>query len=598
MVFETSDREATDAGSPAIGGPATGGDEGRAVLHGTPVSPGVVVAPTFVFGDILDEVEVRRIDPSEVDGEIERLGAAVELVKSELLRDAEHVSRELGQEQADVFLVHSMILEDKSVMDAVLKAIREDLVNAEAAVAEEMKRVAGVLASSDDRYLRDRAFDITDIGKRVIERILGVWAHCPLSQPMILVSKELRASDTATMERGRILGFVTELGGTESHAAILARSLGVPAISGVAGIVDMVRTGELIALDGGRGVAVIDPSPETQERYEQLRTEEAEHRHELAGLRDLPPVTRDGTRVALMSNVGSNEDAVEAGELNADGIGLLRSELIFMAANLFLDEDAQFEAYASAVEAVAGKPVTIRTLDVGGDKFIGSANPLHEHNPNLGYRSTRVLLDRPDLLRTQFRAILRASARGPVRVLVPMISSVEELRETRGRLEEAKEELRREGVAFDEAMPAGVMVEIPSAAMVADRLAEECDFLSIGTNDLVQYALAVDRGSSYVSRLYRPHDPSVLALIARSVEGAASAGKPISLCGEMAGTPAYVPLLIGLGLRELSVSNSRLLLTKKAIRDVELDAAISLADEAVAARTASDVEELLGLARN
>jgi len=599
MAFDTSDREATTgAGSPASGGPVNGAAQGRVILHGTPVSPGVVVAPTFVFGDILDEVEVRRIDPSEVDGEIDRLRAAVELVKSELLRDVEHVSRELGQEQADVFLVHSMILEDKSVMDAVLKAIREDLVNAEAAVAEEMKRVAGVLASSDDRYLRDRAFDITDIGKRVIERILGVWAHCPLSQPMILVSKELRASDTAKMERGRILGFVTESGGTESHAAILARSLGVPAISGVAGIVERVRTGELIALDGGRGVAIIDPSQETQERYERLRVVEAEHRHELAGLRDLPSVTRDGTRVALMSNVGSNEDAGEAAELNSDGIGLLRSELIFMASDLFLDEDAQFEAYVSAVRAMVDRPVTIRTLDIGGDKFIGPANPLHEHNPNLGYRSTRVLLDRPDLLRTQFRAILRASARGPVRVLVPMISSVEELREARGRLEEAKDELRREGVAFDEAMPAGVMVEIPSAAMVADRLAEECDFLSIGTNDLVQYTLAVDRGSSYVSRLYRPHDPSVLALIARSVEGAASAGKPISLCGEMAGTPAYVPLLIGLGLRELSVSNSRLLLTKKAIRDVELDAAISLASEAVAARTATDVAELLGLKQN
>ena len=569
--------------------------EGRAVLHGTPVSPGIAVAPAFVYGDILDEIEVRRINASEVDGEVARLRDVIALVKEELLRDARHVSQELGQGEGDVFLVHSMILEDRSVLAAILDAIRNGHVNAEAAVAEEMKRVAGVLSSSADRYLRDRAYDVSDIGKRVIERMLGVWAHCPLSQPMILVAKELRASDTASMDRGRILGFITELGGTESHAAILARSLGVPAMAGVGGILDKVRTGEIVALDGALGVGIVDPSTDTRARYERMREEEIRERHELASVLELPSVTRDGTEITLMSNIGSSEEARQAAELGADGIGLLRSEMVFMSANVFLDEDAQFEAYREAVEAMAGRPVTIRTLDVGGDKFVGPENPFHERNPNLGYRSTRVLLDRPDLLLAQFRAILRASAPGTVRILLPMISSVEELREASRRLDEAKSELRREGIAFDENITTGVMIEIPSAAMVADRLAKECDFLSIGTNDLVQYALAVDRGSSYVSRFYKPHDPSVLALVARAVEGAASAGKPISLCGEMAGTPAYVPLLIGLGLRELSVSNSRLPGTKKAIRDVDLADAVSLANEAVAASTAGDVGALLGL---
>jgi len=576
-------------------GSSTVTPEGRAVLRGTRVSPGIAVAPAFVYGDILDEVEVRGIDASDVEGEIARLRDAIALVKEELLRDAEQVSRELGQDKADIFLVHSMILEDRSVLDAILDAISNGHVNAEAAVAEEMKRLVAVLSSSDDRYLRDRAYDVSDIGKRVIERMLGVWAHCPLSQPMILVARELRASDTASMERGRILGFVTELGGTESHAAILARSLGVPAMAGVEGILQRVRTGETIAMDGDRGVAIVDPSADTRAHYERMREEEARKRHELASVLELPSITRDGTEIALMSNVGSGEEARQAAELGADGIGLLRSEMVFMSAKLFLDEDAQFEVYRRAVEAVAGRPVSIRTLDVGGDKFVGPENPFHEYNPNLGYRSTRVMLDRPDLLLTQFRAILRASAHGTVRVLIPMISSVEEQRETKARLEEAKSQLRLKGVAFDEGIKTGVMIEIQSAAMVADRLADECDFLSIGTNDLVQYTLAVDRGSSYVSRLYKPHDPSVLALIARSVEGAASAGKPISLCGEMAGTPAYVPLLIGLGLRELSVSNSRLPRTKKAIRDVDIAAAVSLANEAVAARTAGDVAALLGL---
>jgi len=559
------------------------------------VSPGIAVAPAFVYGDILDEVEARSIAPSEVDSEIARLREAIELVKGELVRDTEHVSRELGQDQADVFLVHSMILEDPSVLESVLDVIRNDLVNAEAAVASEMKRVAGVLASSEDRYLRDRAYDVSDIGKRVIERLLGVWAHCPLSQPMVLVAHELRASDTASMERGRILGFVTELGGVESHAAILARSLGVPAIVGVDGILDRVRTGDVVALDGTSGAAVVDPTPEVLERYERKREEDATERRYLASVTDLAAVTLDGTEISLMSNVGSVDEAHEAARLNADGIGLLRSELVFMSAEIFLDEDAQYEAYRGAVEAMGGRPVTIRTLDVGGDKFIGSENPFREHNPNLGYRSTRVLLDRPDLLMAQCRAVLRASAHGPTRMLLPMISSVEELREVGRRLDDAKTQLRRDGIAFEENLPTGVMIEIPSAAMVAERLARECDFLSVGTNDLVQYALAVDRGSSYVSRLYRPHDPSVLALISRSVEGAAAAGKPISLCGEMAGTAVYVPLLIGLGLRELSVSNSRLPRVKKAIRDTDLAEAEKIASEALRASTAADVARLVGL---
>jgi phosphotransferase system enzyme I (PtsI) len=320
-----------------------------------------------------------------------------------------------------------------------------------------------------------------------------------------------------------------------------------------------------------------------------------EERGELVVAIDLPSVTRDGTAITLMSNIGDSEEAVTASGIRADGIGLLRSELAFMSAGLYLDEETQYEAYSECVRAMGGRPVTIRTLDVGGDKFVGPENPLREHNPNLGYRSTRVLLDRPDLLRTQLRAILRSGAHGSVRVLFPMISSVEELREAMGRLEEAREELRREGADFDGEALVGVMIEIPSAAMVADRLADECDFLSIGTNDLVQYALAVDRGSSYVSRLYRPHDPSVLALIARAIEGAARAAKPISICGEMAGTPAYVPLLLGLGLRELSVSNSRLLQTRLAIRDVELSSAVELANRALEARTAREVAELLGL---
>ena len=567
----------------------TGGE----VLRGTAVSPGIAVGPVFVFGDILDEVEVRRIAPSEVEAEIDKLDNAIGLVRTELLRDAEHISDALGPEHADVFLVHSMILEDKAVVDAVRKSIEEELMNAEAAVAAEMKRMAGVLAASEDRYLRDRAFDISDIGKRVIERMLGVWAHCPLTQPMILVASELRASDTAAMDHGRLLGFVTELGGVESHAAILARSLGVPAISGVAGILKKVTTGDIVALDGAAGIAVIDPSPEERAEFERRREEAERERVELKALVGLPSVTSDGVSVSLMSNAASVDDAREAARLKADGIGLLRTELMFLEGRQFLNEEAQFAAYSDVISATGGNPVTIRTLDLGGDKFVGPENPLREHNPNLGYRSTRVLLDRPDLFLTQYRAILRAASLGDVRILLPMISSVEELRRAQAILEQARDGLARDGVSFSESVQVGVMIEIPSAAMVADRLARECDFLSIGTNDLVQYALAVDRGSSYVSGLYKPHDPSILELLALTTRGAAAAGKPVALCGEMAGTSRYVPLLLGLGLRELSVSNSRLLSTRKAVREADIASCESLAQEALSASTAEDVERLL-----
>lgn len=569
--------------------------EPRDTIQGISASPGVAVGPAFVFGDILDEVETRRIDEAQVASEIRRFHEAVALVKDELAQDAARISKELSEEQADVFLVHSMILEDKMVLESIEGRVTRDRVNAEAAVADEMKKLAQVLAASDDAYLKDRAFDITDIGKRVIERLLGVWAHCPLMHPMVIVARELRASDTVTMDRERILGFVTELGGKQTHAAILARSLGVPAIVGADGVLERVRTGDTLAVDGGTGSVIVGPDPGTIELYSEKRKEMERERAELGPLIELPSETADGVRISLEANIASVEDAEEAARLNADGIGLFRTELVFMAAGSFLGEEEQYEIYRAVAEEMPGKPVTIRTLDVGGDKFVGPENPFREHNPYLGYRSIRVLLDRPDVLTVQMRAILRAAVHGRVRMLLPMISNVEELRSAKALFEEAKAGLRSEGARFREDVPVGVMIEIPSAAIVADRLAAESDFLSIGTNDLIQYALAVDRGNVYVDHLYRPHDPAVLSLIASAVNGADLAQKPIALCGEMGGAPRYVPLLIGLGLRDLSVATSRLLPTKKAIREADTRETASLAAQALAASAAGDVAALLGL---
>lgn len=561
------------------------------------MSGGIAVGPAFVFGDIFDEVETHSVEPADAASEKARFEEAVELVRAELEADAARISRELGQDEADVFLVHSMILEDATILDAIRRRVDNDLVNAEAAVAMEMKRLSGVLARSDDEYLRDRSYDISDIGRRVIERMLGVWAHCPLAQPMVVIARELRASDTVSMDRGRILGFVTEMGGRETHAAILARSLGVPAVVGARGVVDSVRTGDTVVLDGDSGDVILRPPRPVVEEYKGRREASDEASARLASLIDLPAVTRDGTRVGLLANIGSVDDAKAAMSLGADGVGLFRTEFIFMASATFLSEDEQYDIYRAATEVVGDKPITIRTLDIGGDKFVGPENPLGEHNPYLGYRSIRILLDRPELFSAQMRAILRAGAHGDVRIMWPMIASVEELRAAKAILSDAADALRRERTAFRDDMPTGVMIEIPSAALVADRLSAECDFLSIGTNDLVQYALAVDRGNVYVDHLYRPHDPAVLSLIARAVEGAREGGKPISLCGEMGGETPYVPLLLGLGLRELSVSTGRLLPAKSAIRASDCAEASTLAAAAVAASTATDVEALLGLRR-
>lgn len=551
------------------------------------------MGPAFVYGDILDEIEVREIARREVEEEIARFQAAVDVVRTELAEDAQRVSQELGQAEADVFLVHSMILEDASVIEAITARIESELVNAETAVAREMKRLSEALASSEDEYLRDRSYDVNDIGKRLIERMLGVWAHCPLAAPMIVVARELRASDTVTMDRGRILGFVTELGGKETHAAILARSLGVPAVVGATDVTRRARTGDTIIVDGDEAKVIIGPPGEVIERYRERRVAAEREMAELAPLVGLPAVTRDGVEITLMANVGSVEEAREAARLGADGIGLFRTELVFMAAEAFLSEDEQFDVYRRIAEPMEGRPVVIRTLDIGGDKFVGAENPLREHNPYLGYRSIRALLDHPKLFARQLKAILRAAAYGNVRMLWPMIGSVEELRDAKSVLEDAVAELRAGERDFRENVPIGVMIEVPAAAVVADRIAAECDFLSIGTNDLVQYTLAVDRGNIYVDHLYRPHDPAVLSLISCAVRGARASGKPIALCGEMAAEPRYVPLLIGLGLREFSVAASRLLSTKKAIRETDSRAAALLAERAVAAAAVGDVERLL-----
>ena len=567
-------------------------------VNGLPASPGVVHGPAMLFGDILDEVETRTIQPSHVEFEIKRFRDALALVKQELARDAERISGELGKSEADIFLVHSMILEDRKLVETIENKIRDEMVNADAVVASEMKRVSAVLRDSDDSYLSDRSYDVTDIGKRVIERMLSVWAHCPLTHPMIIVTRELRASDAVSMDRGRVLGFVTESGGREAHAAILARSLGVPAVVGARGIVDRIHSGDTLAMDGSTGEVLVNPSDAVLRRFKEKQQQEALDWAELSPYLDAVTRSADGTRVTLMANISTSDESSDAAALSTDGVGLFRTEMPFISAGFFLSEEEQYAIYRAAAEGMGELPLTIRTLDIGGDKFVGRENPLQDHNPYLGYRSIRVSLDRPGMFTEQLRAILRAGAHGNVRILLPMISGVGELRAARELLEKAKESLAADDVPFDADMLVGVMIEIPSAVMVADRLAAESDFLSIGTNDLVQYALAVDRGNTYVDHLYRPYDPAVLALIERTVTAARDAGIPVSVCGEMAGATEYIPLLLGLGVRELSVAMSRILFVRRTIAMTDVADAGTLASRALAAATASEVATLIGIGRS
>ncbi len=566
-----------------------------ATLRGIPASPGIVIGPAFLFGDILSEVETRRIRPSEVKAEIARMDDAVELVKKELTSDAERISSELGDSEAAIFLVHAMILEDAKVLEAIRDKIRTDLLNAESAVAAEMKRMSSIFMASDDSYLRDRSYDITDIGKRVIERMLGVWAHCPLTHPMVVVANELRASDTVSMDKGRVLGFVTEHGGREAHAAILSRALGVPAVVGVPSITELVMSGDTVIVDGNTGDILVNPSREMLAHYSTKQEEEAVAWAALTSFVEKSTRTSDGVHVKLMANISSVEEARDAARVNVDGVGLFRTEMLFMSEGIGITENEQYEVYRSVAEIMRDRPVTIRTLDIGGDKFVGPENPFHEHNPHLGYRSIRVSLDNPEFFEKQMRAILRAGLHGDVRILWPMISCVDELRAAKSCLEGAKRTLVEDGVAFREDVPVGAMIEIPSAVMVADRLAAESDFMSIGTNDLVQYTLAVDRGNVQIDHLYRPHDPAVLALIQRTVESGLAADVPVAVCGEMAGTASYIPLLLGLGVREISVATSRVLHARRSVCETDSSEARELAERVISAATVAEAGEILGI---
>ena len=554
------------------------------MLRGIPVSQGVSRSRVVV----LDRT---RIDPakwgileSDQAGEEDRLQTSLVETRRQILAVQERLREAMGADEAQIFDAHLLVLEDPMLLQETAQFIREDLVTAEFAFHQASEKYADALAKVDDSYLSERAADIRDVTQRVLANLMGqpqCTALADLTEPCIVVTHDLTPSDTATMDPAMVLGFVTEVGSRTSHTAILARSMRIPAVLGLGEAIGELHTGESVLLDGFNGFVVIDPSEQTLFEYGQLVDRQTSIEESLEVIHDDAAETKDGRRIVLSANIERAADVEGVLQCGATGVGLFRTEFLFINRSDLPDEEEQFAAYRKVTESLAPDPVIIRTLDLGGDKLLSHVNVAEEMNPFLGWRAIRLCLQEKDLFRTQLRAILRASVFGNLKIMYPMISGVEELEAANVLLDECREQLRDEGVAFAEDVEVGVMIETPSAAMIADSLARRVKFFSIGTNDLIQYALAVDRLNEKIAHLYEPTHPGILRLIKATVDAGQTHGIWTGICGEMAGDLAAVPLLLGLGVSELSVTPSMVPRVKMLIRSIEMSEARKLAEFAL-----------------
>ncbi len=553
-------------------------------FQGIPVSGGIAHARVFMLGRPDREIERRAIQPSEVGGELARLNSGLAATRQAIKAIHDQVAAAMGQNEAGIFEAHLLVLEDANILGEVQKIIREQLVDAVYAYHTVSEKFATALGAADDDYLRERAADLRDIAGRVIDSMQGVPgedALALLTEPCLLVAHDLSPSTTAQLDPKKVLGFATDQGGRTSHTAIMARKLGIPAVVGLGTITHQLRPGDYALLDGHSGTLVVAPTDQTLFAYGQLQQRHVAIVEKLRELRDQPAVTIDGHGLILAANIESTADLPAVRSSGAAGVGLFRTEFLFLNRATPPNEEEQYAAYRAVAEGCDGQPVVIRTLDLGGDKLPANLALAGEPNPFLGWRAIRISLARHDLFRAQLRAILRASAHGPVKLLYPMISGLAELQSANALLASCRDELRREGQHFDPVMEVGVMIEIPSAVLVADQLARECQFFSLGTNDLTGYTLAVDRLNERVAHLYAPTHPAVIKLIALTVAAARRHGLWVGVCGEMAGEPELVPLLVGLGVDELSATPRVIPEVKFLLRRLKLTEAKALADAAL-----------------
>jgi phosphotransferase system enzyme I (PtsI) len=555
------------------------------VLHGLAVSPGIAIGPAFISDDGEIAVPDYRVGADKIEAEEERFAAAVAVALKQLRKlksKAAALPDSAAEEMGYLLDAHIAMLTNSRLVRGVARRIAEDRVNAERAVQAEIAGIGDSFAAMGDAYLAARGEDIRVVGARLIRNLTKTpyAALQHVAEGTVILAEELTPADTALMDPKRIAGFAAVLGGPESHTAIMARALELPAVLGVAGLLTQVEAGDTVVIDGAAGTVVVNPKRDTIARYEAQQASLEREERQLARLRRLPSLTRDEIEITLEANLELPRELDQAVAAGAEGLGLVRTEFLYMNRDDLPNEEEQFEAYRFLVRGMAGKPVTIRTLDVGGDKLAAALAETVgvSANPALGLRAVRLSLKERPLLDAQLGAMLRAAAEGPVRILLPMISSVSEIRKVREAVGQVARRLRRRGVKLaPEPPPVGVMIEVPGAALAADALAAESDFFAIGTNDLIQYTLAIDRGDEQVANLYNPLHPAVLRLIQFAVEAALRARIPVSLCGEMAGDPRFTALLLGLGIRDLSMAPSKIGRVKQRVRRLDMVAATARA---------------------
>ena len=563
-------------------------------FEGAGVSPGIARGKVHVVRDELDEVVRYRIAPSQVADEIARFETALIQTRMQILEMQQRIAESIGTKDAAIFDAHLLVVEDRTLIDEVLRKLETELCNVEWVFQEVATRYAETLNKIDDPYLRERALDIQDVTKRVIHNLQGKTPRTflALTEQHILVAHNLTPSDTASINRANVLGIATDLGSRTSHAAILARSLNLPAIVGLHDVTAKLETGQHVLLDGNDGYLIVDPTPETLAQYAKVESRRAKVTAQLKELRETTSTTRDGRHIVLSANIELPQDVAAVVANGAEGVGLYRTEFLYLNRPTLPTEDEQYEIYRKVAERVRPNPLIIRTFDLGGDKLApGTVDNADELNPFLGWRAIRFCLENIEIFKTQLRAILRASAVGNVKIMFPMISGLDELRRSIAVLEDCKEELRGSKIDVAERLEVGAMIEIPSAAICANVLAPEVDFFSIGTNDLIQYALAVDRVNEKIAHLYEPTHPAVLRLLKMIADAAHANDLWVGVCGEMAGDIALVPLLLGLGMDELSTAAILVPRVKRAVQSLAIPECRQLVEEAFKLNTGSEILE-------
>ncbi|PXA02887.1 phosphoenolpyruvate--protein phosphotransferase [Coraliomargarita sinensis] len=553
------------------------------ILEGIAASPGVAHGPALVYLQKQLDVPCYDLQESAIETELERFDQAILETRAEITSIRDKIASTLGEGEARIFDAHLLVLEDSALLEEVTSELRNTKKNIEYCYDRVAERYMSFFKSMEDEYLKERVADIRDVSRRLLHNLTGTQKVSlrDLSGDCILVSEDISPSDAADMAREKLLAFATDAGGKTSHSVIMARSLGIPAVVGSHDATKRIKTGDQILIDGHDGVIVINPSQDRLYKYGKLATERKKRDEIIIKVIDQPSASKDGVPIALMANVEGAREMEHVNAMNADGVGLFRTEGIFLRHHGYPPESVQYDEYLAVAEAAGDNPVIVRTLDIGGDKTIDDDN-VKDDSSFMGFRAIRFCLENLDIFKTQIRAILRASAKGNVKIMYPMISGVLELRKANEVLESVKQELRSEGIDFDENIEVGAMVEVPSAAMIIDIIAKEVDFLSIGTNDLIQYLMAVDRLNDRVAHLYQPAHPAVLRSLKSIIDGGREAGIPVSICGEIAGEPAFAALLLGMGASSLSMTANLLPEVKYFIRNINQSEAIALVEEVMA----------------